>query len=155
MKVTATAKFVGTSSRKLQLVGGLVRGRRATEATALLQANPRRAAATLSKVLASAVANAVNNHSLKRGDLVIDSVLIGPGPTLKRFRPRSRGMASPVKHRSSHITVIVTDLAPKPARSTKPQEAKQPSSPAPKAAAKPVKTAAKKPAQRTAKKETK
>ena len=126
MKVQATAKFVDTTTRKLQLAAGLVRGRKADEAVVLLNATPQRAAATLAKVVNSAVANAVNNHSLKKAHLVIDQVLIGPGPTQKRFRPRSRGMAAPIRRRSSHITVIVGEQAQvkpapaKPATSAKP-----------------------------------
>ncbi len=112
MKVTATAKFVGTSSRKLGLVAGLVRGQTAAAAQTTLAHTPKSAATPLAKVLSSAMANAVNNHNLKKGDLVVESVLIGPAPTLKRFRPRARGAAGPIKHRSSHITVVLSDAKP-------------------------------------------
>jgi large subunit ribosomal protein L22 len=125
MKVQATAKFVDTTTRKLQLAAGLVRGRKADEAVVLLNAAPQRAAATLAKVVNSAVANAVNNHNLKKANLVVDQVLIGPGPTQKRFRPRSRGMAAPIRRRSSHITVIVGEQAlPKPTAPVKPKATK-------------------------------
>ena len=140
MRVSATAKFVHTPARKLQVVGGMVRGRSASDAAIVLGATPRRAAVLLNKVLASAVANAVNNHSLKRADLVVESVLIGPGPTLKRFRPRSKGMAAPIKHRSSHITVTVTDqatAATSAAKPTKPKAAKPDPKPEAKKAVKP------------------
>lgn len=109
MKATATAKFVGTSTRKLGLVAGLIRGSSAAHAQITLGQASKRAAGTLSKVLDSAIANAQNVHNLKKADLVVESVLIGPAPMLKRFRPRAKGSASSIHKRSSHITVIVSD----------------------------------------------
>lgn len=109
MKVKATAKFVGTSSRKLGLVAGLIRGQKVAVATDMLKFSGKAAAGPLGKVLVSAISNAQNNHNLKKGDLVIESVLIGPGPTLKRFRPRARGSAGSIRKRMSHITVVLTD----------------------------------------------
>jgi large subunit ribosomal protein L22 len=111
MKVKATAKFVGTSTRKIGLVAAMIRGMDVTSAqTVLVNAN-KRATDPVGKVLKSALANAQNNQSLKRGELVVESVLVGPGPTLKRFRPRARGAAGSIKKRTSHITVILTDNA--------------------------------------------
>lgn len=109
MKTTATAKFVGTSSRKMGLVAALVRGQKATQAQAILAAAPQRASGPIGKVLASAMANAVNNHESKKDQLVVEQVLVGPGPTLKRMRPRARGSAGSIKKRTSHITVILND----------------------------------------------
>jgi large subunit ribosomal protein L22 len=109
MKTQATAKFVGTSARKTGLVAALIRGRRATDARHILANTDKRATVPVGKVLESAIANAENNHGMKAGDLMIESVLIGPGPTLKRSRARGKGSASAIRKRSSHITVIVTD----------------------------------------------
>lgn len=109
MKTQATAKFVGSSARKTGLVAALIRGRRALDAQLVLSHTSKRAAVPLGKVLTSAIANAENNHGAKAGDLIIESVLIGPGPTLKRSRPRAKGSSAPIMKRSSHITVIVTD----------------------------------------------
>lgn len=109
MKTQATAKFVGTSARKTGLVAALIRGRRAVDAQHILGATNKRATGPVGKVLASAMANAENNHGAKVADLVVESVLIGPGPTLKRSRPRAKGSASAIRKRSSHITVIVSD----------------------------------------------
>jgi large subunit ribosomal protein L22 len=109
MKTQATAKFVGTSARKTGLVAALIRGRRALDAQLVLAHTPKRAAVPVGKVLTSAIANAENNHGAKASDLVIENVLIGPGPTLKRARPRAKGSSAPIMKRSSHITVIVTD----------------------------------------------
>ena len=124
MKTQATAKFVGTSNRKVGLVAALIRGRSADEALTVLRFTPKRAADPVGKVLASAIANATNNHGAKQRDLVIDQVLVGAGPTLKRFRPRSRGMAAPVRHRSSHITVVLRDSQPEVVAKAKPATTK-------------------------------
>jgi large subunit ribosomal protein L22 len=109
MIVSATAKYIGTSSRKIGLVAQAVRGKRATEAVAILAAIEKRAAGPLDKVLKSAIANAENNHGIKRSDLTVEQVLVGPSKTLKRYRPRARGSAYPVRKRSSHITVSVSN----------------------------------------------
>ena len=111
MKTSATAKFVGTSARKTGLVAALIRGRRALDAQVILINTEKRASGPIGKVLASAIANAENNHNAKAANLLIESVLIGPGPTLKRSRPRAKGSASAIRKRSSHITVVVTDAA--------------------------------------------
>lgn len=115
MKTQATAKFVGTSARKTGLVAGLIRGRRAVDAQNILAVAGKRAATPVGKVLASAIANAENNHGAKAGELMVESVLIGPGPSLKRSRPRSKGSANRILKRMSHITVVVSD-----GRETKP-----------------------------------
>lgn len=109
MKTQATAKFVGTSARKTGLVAALIRGRRAVEAQHILRVTNKRATGPVGKVLASAIANAENNHGARAVDLVVESVLIGPGPSLKRSMPRAKGSASAIRKRSSHITVIVND----------------------------------------------
>jgi len=109
MKTSATAKFVGTSARKTGLVAGLIRGRRALDAQVVLANTDKRAADPVGKVLASAIANAENNHGARATNLVIESVFIGPGPTLKRSRPRGKGSAAAIRKRSSHITVVVSD----------------------------------------------
>lgn len=109
MKTSATAKFVGTSARKTGLVAGLIRGRRALDAQVILANTDKRATGPVGKVLASAIANAENNHNAKPSDLIVESVFIGPGPTLKRSMPRAKGSASAIRKRSSHITVVVSD----------------------------------------------
>lgn len=109
MKTTSTAKYVGTSPRKIALVAAIIRGRSAADAQALLAATPKRATDPIGKVLASAIANAENNHNQRKADLRVESVLVGPAPMLDRFRPRARGSASAIKHRASHITIVLND----------------------------------------------
>jgi large subunit ribosomal protein L22 len=116
MKTSSTAKFIGTPSRKVGLVAAAIRGRRASDAWVVLNALNKRATTPVGKVLSAAIANAENNHGMNVADLVIESVLVGPGPTLKRFRPRGKGSASSIRKRSSHITVIVSDGKDMPAK---------------------------------------
>lgn len=111
MNVRATAKFVGTSSRKIGLAAELIRGQRAQTAVTTLAQAPQRAGGTVGKVLDSAIANAENNFNLSVRNLVVEQVLVGPGPTLKRFRPRAQGRAYPIRKRTSHITVVLRDEA--------------------------------------------
>ena len=61
------------------------------------------------KVLNSAVANAENNFGLEKANLVVSEAFANEGPTMKRFRPRAKGSASPINKRTSHITVVVTE----------------------------------------------
>ena len=109
MKTSATAKYVGTPARKTSLVAALIRGRRVIDAQVILRNTDKRAAVAVGKVLDSALANAENNYNAKSKDLIIESVLIGPGPSLKRSRPRAKGSASAILKRSSHITVVLVD----------------------------------------------
>jgi large subunit ribosomal protein L22 len=109
MNVRATAKFVGTSNRKVGLVAQLIRGRKASEAITVLTQTSKRATEPVGKVLQSAIANAENNYNLSARNLIVESVLVGPGPTLKRFRPRAQGRAFPIRKRTSHITVVLAD----------------------------------------------
>ena len=112
MKTSATAKFVGTSARKTGLVAALIRGRRATDAQHILRTTDKRATVPVGKVLMSAIANAENNYNARLADLVVESVLIGPGPSLKRSMPRAKGSSSAILKRSSHITVVISDGKP-------------------------------------------
>ena len=77
--------------------------------SAILKFTPRGAASDVEKVLKSAVANAENNFDLDRASLVVSEAFANEGPTLKRFRPRAKGSASPINKRTSHITVVVTE----------------------------------------------
>ena len=110
MRLSATAKYTGTSARKIGLVAAMIRGKKVAEAEQILMFAPQRATEVVGQTLKSAVANATNNYSLKKGDLVIESVLVGPAPMLKRFRPRAKGAASSIKKRSSHITVALKEV---------------------------------------------
>ena len=107
MEVRAVAKYIRVSSRKVRLVVDLVRGRPVNEAMALLRFMPQSAARDVAKVVKSAVANAEQNSHMSAEDLFITRITADEGPTMKRFRPRAHGRASPILKRSTHITVVV------------------------------------------------
>ena len=97
------------SPRKVRLVVGAIRGKSAEEADVILSNLPKRAANPVFKLLKSAVANAKHNFNISKENLEVKSVRVDKGPTLKRFMPRARGMASPIRKRSSHVTLILTN----------------------------------------------
>ena len=107
----AHAKYVRISSRKVKIVIDLIRGKSVDEAKAILTFTPKAAAPVVLKVLNSAVANAVNNQELNAKDLYVAEVYANPGPTLKRFVARSKGSASPMLKRTSHISVVLDQKA--------------------------------------------
>lgn len=103
----AVLKNYRQSPRKVRLVASLVRGKKAHESLSLLKFTPKRASETISKLIESAVANAVQNHSKKKDDLFVKSITVNQGFTLKRFRPRARGRASRIRKRTAHIAVVL------------------------------------------------
>ena len=163
MEARAQARYVRVTPMKARRVVDLIRGMNADDAQAMLRFAPQAASEPVGKVLASAVANATNNHAMDAKDLRISEAFVDEGPTMKRIRPRAQGRAYRIRKRSSHITVIVTDgiEAPKvtkPTKPAKPEAVEAPAkseAPAKKAAAKktaPAKKAA--PASETAAKKT-
>jgi ribosomal protein L22 len=109
--VRAQARYVRTSARKARMVCGHLRGKSVVEARAILAFTPREVARDWSKLLESAVANAENNHELVEDDLLVREAYADEGPTIKRFRPRAQGRATPIRKRTSHLTITLT---PKP-----------------------------------------
>jgi large subunit ribosomal protein L22 len=110
MKVRAQAKYVRHSPYKVRRVLDLVRGLPVQEAVDVLRLSPRGATEPISKALRSAVANAEHNHALDADDLVVAEAYADEGPTLKRYRPRARGRATRIRKRTSHITIVVSDM---------------------------------------------
>ena len=106
--VRARARYVRTSARKARMVSGHLRGKTVSEARAILAFTPREVARDWSKLLESAVANAENNHELLENDLVVREAYADEGPTIKRFRPRAMGRATPIHKRTSHLTITLT-----------------------------------------------
>jgi ribosomal protein L22 len=106
--VHARARYVRTSARKARMVCGHIRGKSVPEARAILAFTPRDVARDWSKLLESAVANAENNHELLEDDLVVREAYADEGPTIKRFRPRAMGRATPIRKRTSHLTITLT-----------------------------------------------
>ena len=105
----AHAKNIRLSPSKAKIVLDLIRGKDADNALAILQFTPKAASPVVYKVLSSAIANAVNNQEMDRSTLYVAEVYANPGPTLKRYVARSRGSASPMLRRTSHISVILDE----------------------------------------------
>ncbi|GAA0524647.1 50S ribosomal protein L22 [Saccharopolyspora subtropica] len=120
-RAVARARFVRVSPMKARRVVELIKGRSASDALAVLQFAPQTASGPVSKVLASAIANAENNLSLDPETLWVHHAYVDEGPTLKRFRPRAQGRAYRIRKRTSHITVEV-ESRPKAAKSRKSQK---------------------------------
>ena len=107
----ATARYVRSSASKARAVLDLIRGLDVRTADEVLQFTDRHIARDVRKVLASAVANAVNNDDQDADELFVIACFADEGPTLRRFRPRARGRATRINKRSCHITVIVARMS--------------------------------------------
>ena len=109
-RAVARARYVRVTPMKARRVVELIQGRSAQEALAVLQFAPQAASELVSKVLASAMANAQNNLQVDPDTLVVHRAFVDEGPTLKRFRPRAQGRAYRIRKRTSHITVEVESV---------------------------------------------
>ena len=115
MEARAAAKFVLISPRKARLSASLIQGRPVNEAMAILKYTPKKGAAIISKVLGSAIANAIDvegSGKLDPDTLYVKSASVDPGPVMARWRPRAFGRASRIRKRLSHIKIVVTTETP-------------------------------------------
>jgi large subunit ribosomal protein L22 len=129
-EVRAAAKWVRITPRKARLVVEHIRGRSVPEARTMLAFTERAAAREIDKLLRSAVANAEANHDLIGDDLVVKTVFVDEGPTMKRWRARARGRAVRIRKRTCHITLTLAPAttatvtrAPEPPADEKPKRA--------------------------------
>jgi len=109
MEAKAIAKSVRIAPRKARLVADLVRGKSLAQALVILANTNKAASPIIDKVIKSAAANAINNHSMNEETLYVKEILVNEGTTLKRFRPRAKGSASPIMKRTSHISVVIAE----------------------------------------------
>src|SRR5580704_8644355 len=109
MNVISTTKYARISPFKAREVTREIQGLPVAAALDVLAFTPRKAAVLIAKTLKSAVANAENNNNLRADRLVVQEATVGEGPTMKRFQPKARGSAGPIRKRSSHIRIILTD----------------------------------------------
>jgi large subunit ribosomal protein L22 len=107
----AVARNLRVSPRKLNLVAGLIRGKKVDDAIADLEFSRKRIAQDVRKCVMSAVANAENNHGLDVNELVVSEAFVGKNLVMKRFAARGRGRASSIMKPFSQITVIVRQSA--------------------------------------------
>ncbi len=106
----AVATMVRGSDRKLNLVAGLIRGKKAGDALNILSFSKRAMAVDVKKVLASAIANAENNHNLDVDALVVAEASVGKSMSMKRFATRARGRSSRIVKPFSRIRVVVRQV---------------------------------------------
>ncbi len=109
MTVVSKLKYLRISPRKVRLVADLIRKNDVREAEQVLRFTVKKAAQPMLKLLKTAIADAKNNFQLEEDNLYVSTVIVDEGPTYKRWRPRSRGMANPIKKRTSHITIILAE----------------------------------------------
>jgi large subunit ribosomal protein L22 len=104
----AVLRYIRTSTRRARMVADLIRGRKVGEALNILTFTDRKAARIIEKLLRSALANAGQNEAIEDVDaLIVSEIMVDHGPTLKRFMPRARGRATPIRKRTSHIRVVL------------------------------------------------
>lgn len=110
MEVSAKISFVRITPRKMGLIADQVRGKPINAALTTLQFSPRkRTAGVIHKLIKSAAANAVQKQTVDIDTLFVKEILVGKAPTLKRFRPRAKGSASPILKRACHVSVVLAE----------------------------------------------
>jgi len=108
-KIKAKAKWVRSSPRKIKRVIDAVSGKSPHEVLAFLKFMPHKGARILEKVIKSALANAKNNYKLDEAGLKIKEMYVNKGIIMKRWQPRARGRAFPIKKRTAHVTVVLEE----------------------------------------------
>jgi large subunit ribosomal protein L22 len=109
MEVRAITRNIRRSAQKMREVTRQIQGLHAFQAQAVLAAVPRKSAFWVARTLKSAIANAENNNGLRADALRVKAALTGTGRTLKRFTPKARGSAGPIRKRSCNVTIILSD----------------------------------------------
>jgi len=100
----ASLNYARISSRKVKIVADLIRGKKVSEALAIVKFTPKASSEILEKLLKSAIANAENNHGMNRGNLVVSEIYANQGPTMKRIRPAAKGSAVRIRKRTSSFS---------------------------------------------------
>ena len=108
-EVKAVAKTIRIAPRKTRLIIDLIRGKNVSDAYAILRNQPQKAARVIEKVLKSATSNAVNNNKLNEEKLYVKACYVDEGIVMKRAKMDSRGHVGRKDHKTSHITVIVSE----------------------------------------------
>ena len=109
MQIRAIYRGAHISAFKCREVTREIQGLPVAAALDVLTFTPRKAARLVEKTLKSAIANAENNNNLRADRLVVQEAVVGEAATLKRFQPKARGSAGPIRKRTSHIRIILTD----------------------------------------------
>jgi large subunit ribosomal protein L22 len=109
MPYQASHNYARVSPRKARLLMDLIRGRNVDDAITLLRFAKQRSSGMIEQVVRSAVANANEQDTALRGTLFVAKAYVDPGPVIKRFQPKDRGKAYPIKKRTSHLVVTVDE----------------------------------------------
>ena len=112
MPVVAKLNYLRITPRKLRLIADLIRKKKVDEAEAILNFARKRGAEPLLKLLKTAVADAKNNFQLEPNNLYISKITVDKGPKYKRWKPRARGAAYEIQKKTSHITLVLDEIAP-------------------------------------------
>ena len=115
-QASGKARFIRMTPRKMRLVIDVIRGKSVKDAEDLLKFIPKAASLPVTKVLKQAKNTATHNFSMLEDNLMVKTIFVDEGPTLKRIIPRARGRGDSLFKRTSHITIILEELADKPAR---------------------------------------
>lgn len=109
MSMRATAKYIRVPPRKARLIADLVRGKDASQASAILRYTPNKTAPILSQLLKSAIANATSTGKVNVDKLYVQEIAVDPGPIVKRFTARAMGRGTRVNRRTSHIRITLAE----------------------------------------------
>jgi len=124
MEIKVVLRNLRTAPRKSREVIDLIRNKSVSHARAVLEFTVKRSADPVLKLLNSAVASALHDHQLEESNLVVSKVWVDEGPKLKRSHPMSRGRAYPIMKRTSHITLVLSEITPKKNSKIKNQKSK-------------------------------
>jgi len=108
--VTAKLSFLRMGPRKVRLVADLIRGKKVTKALEILVLTKKDAARPLLKLLNSAIANAQHNYKIGLENLYLTAIMVDGGPVLKRWMPKAHGRATPIRERTSHINLTLSEI---------------------------------------------
>jgi large subunit ribosomal protein L22 len=106
----AVQRMIRVSPQKLNLVAGMIRGKKVATALAELEFSRKRIAGQVKKTLESAVANAENNHDLDVDSLIVAEAHVGKALVMKRFKPRARGRVGRIMKPFSNLTIVVREI---------------------------------------------
>lgn len=126
MEIKANVKHLRTSARKTRLVVDLVRGMQVEKALDQLKFVNKRVTGAVAKLINSAIANAENTYDLSKDNLFIKEIRVDEGATLKRWMPRAHGRATPIRKRTSHVSVVLGELKDSGEKKAKKQKIEAP-----------------------------
>jgi large subunit ribosomal protein L22 len=125
MDVKAEHRYAKISAFKVREVTREIQGLPAVAALEIVRLIPKKASRLISKVLASAIANAENNHELRAERLIVKEAVAGEGPTMKRMHTRARGGGARINKRSAHIKILLTEAEPAAPKASRPRGVKK------------------------------